>query len=95
MGMGVGFPHRQFFLFSKLIIHKSPESGPESKVLAKLLARIFDEKCGEMFAGFRPFNFQEKWPQEISRKKPCTISSHDLETTGLQTLRMWYTYCTN
>ena len=47
-----------------------PES-PEREILAKFFADM-GEKCGEkmakFFAGFKSFNFQEKWAQENFRQ---------------------------
>ena len=40
---------------------------PQSEVLAKFFEEI-GEKCGEIFRRFSSFNFQGKWPQNISRK---------------------------
>ena len=45
-------------------------TGPESDILANFFADVGEKmcrKCGESLRRFSSFNFQEKWPQEVSR----------------------------
>ena len=66
---GLGGPHFQRFVGEmKLICYAGNSRERNSGNFFRCHGRKTQRTFGEQFSRFSPFNFQEMWPQEISRK---------------------------